>query len=76
MVIAALTATSGSAQPVDGETITSPEYARLLGALTIYQQIADSGGWPTVPAGPTIRPGAIDPRIVLLAGRLKATGDL
>ncbi len=56
--------------------MASPEYARLLGALASYQQIADAGGWPSVPAGPTIAPGSNDPRIAVLAERLTATGDL
>ena len=49
---------------------------RLHAALQQYRDIAASGGWPTVPTGPTIGPGSLDPRIVTLVSRLKATGDL
>lgn len=58
-----------------GESDT-PEYQRLLGGLQQYERIAESGGWPTVPAGPTIRPGDGGPRIAALARRLAITGDL
>ena len=54
----------------------SPEYLRLQSALGLYLQIADAGGWPTVPAGPTLAPGDRDPRIPVLARRLQASGDL
>lgn len=76
MMMAAVAATGGGAQPAGDEAIASPEYARLLGALASYQGIVDSGGWPAVPAGPTIRPGADDPRVAVLTERLRATGDL
>ena len=49
---------------------------RLTAALQQYRDIAASGGWPTVPAGPTIGPGSLDPRIATLVSRLRATGDL
>lgn len=49
---------------------------RLSAALQRYQDIAATGGWPTVPAGPTIGPGSLDPRIATLVSRLRATGDL
>ena len=49
---------------------------RLQGALEEYRQIADAGGWPAVPAGPTIEHGSDDPRVVALATRLAASGDL
>jgi murein L,D-transpeptidase YcbB/YkuD len=45
-------------------------------ALRAYRQIEAEGGWPTVPDGPTLKPGAIDPRIVALRRRLAVTGDL
>ncbi len=54
----------------------NPEHQRLSMALQQYQRIANSGGWPSVPAGPTIRPGSRDPRIAILARRLATTADL
>ena len=59
----------------DSET-GSPSYVRLETALQQYQRIADSGGWPQVPDGPTIRPGNPDPRLETLARRLEISGDL
>jgi murein L,D-transpeptidase YcbB/YkuD len=52
-----------------------PEYVRLQEALKQYRLIAEAGGWPSVPAGPTIEPGSNDPRVTMLAERLRATGD-
>ncbi len=49
---------------------------RLNAALQQYRGIAESGGWPSVPTGPTIGPGSLDPRIATLVSRLRATGDL
>jgi murein L,D-transpeptidase YcbB/YkuD len=51
-------------------------YVGLKGALARYRQIAARGGWPTVPAGPTLKPGASDPRVRLVRRRLAATGEL
>ena len=39
--------------------------------LATYREIAANGGWPQVPDGPTIRPGATDDRLEVLAQRLK-----
>jgi len=54
----------------------NPEYQRLQGAVQQYARIVESGGWPAVPAGPTIRPGDRGARIATLARRLAITGDL
>ena len=51
-------------------------YAGLKGALAQLREIAAKGGWPTVPAGKTIRPGAKDPRIAAIRARLLAAGEL
>ena len=53
-----------------------PEIVRLEAALQQYRQIAESGGWPEVPTGPTIEPGSRDHRVPILAQRLQSTGDL
>jgi murein L,D-transpeptidase YcbB/YkuD len=54
----------------------APEYLRLQEAFVQYQYMAEAGGWPSVPTGPTIEPGSRDPRVVTLAERLRVTGDL
>jgi murein L,D-transpeptidase YcbB/YkuD len=51
-------------------------YRGLRQALARFRQIAVSGGWPTIPAGPLLKPGATDPRISIVRRRLTATGEL
>lgn len=51
----------------------SPEYAALREALARYRAAA-LRGWPAIPPGPTLRPGARDPAVVLLRRRLAAEG--
>lgn len=51
-------------------------YTRLKDALARYRAIAAKGGWPVVPAGPTLKPGLEDPRVPAIARRLIASGDL
>lgn len=51
------------------------QYQRLQGALERHRAMADEGGWPSVPGGPTIRPNAEDPRLATLARRLAISGD-
>jgi murein L,D-transpeptidase YcbB/YkuD len=51
-------------------------YTTLKEILMHYRRIASSGGWPTIPAGATLRQGMTDARIPLLRQRLAVTGDL
>jgi murein L,D-transpeptidase YcbB/YkuD len=51
-------------------------YRQLQAGLAEYRQIATAGGWPLVPSGPTLAPGASDARLEILAQRLAVTGDL
>lgn len=51
-------------------------YAAGRQALAAYRGIAALGGWSQLPAGPTLKPGASDPRMPLLRERLAITGDL
>ena len=51
-------------------------YRQLQAALAEHRRIANAGGWPQVPAGPTLRPGDADGRLEVLSQRLAVTGDL
>ena len=51
-------------------------YQELQAALAEYRQIAAHGGWPVIADGPTLRPGASDVRLQVLAQRLIVSGDL
>ena len=51
-------------------------YREMRDALARYRRIAAAGGWPSVPEGPTLRPGAVDPRVAIIARRLAVSGDL
>lgn len=45
-------------------------------AIARYQDIAQQGGWPIVPAGRMMREGEDDDRVPILRKRLIASGDL
>ncbi len=45
-------------------------YARLREALSALREVAAAGGWPSIPDGPSIGPGARGPRVALLRRRL------
>jgi murein L,D-transpeptidase YcbB/YkuD len=51
-------------------------YRDLLEALAALRETAARGGWPQVPAGESLRPGDIDPRLPKIRARLLATGEL
>jgi murein L,D-transpeptidase YcbB/YkuD len=55
-----------------------PVYAALRRQLDVYRAIAARGGWPTVPAGPTVRSGdhGDSARLSALARRLAQEGYL
>jgi L,D-transpeptidase YcbB len=65
-----LAAWIGGLAPVD------PRYLHLKEALSRYVELARQGGWPQVPAGPTIKIGESDPRIPTIRRRLIIEGDL
>jgi murein L,D-transpeptidase YcbB/YkuD len=52
------------------------EYRALRAALARYRALAARGGWPQVPDGPKLTPGAVDPSVRGLRARLIATGEL
>ena len=47
----------------------------LANGLDFYRTIRADGGWPTIPAGPSLKPGMKDARVPLLRQRLSITGD-
>jgi murein L,D-transpeptidase YcbB/YkuD len=51
-------------------------YQRFKEALAQYRELAAAGGWPTLPTGPTLKPGMTDARLPKLAERLAITGDI
>jgi murein L,D-transpeptidase YcbB/YkuD len=52
-----------------------PLYHSLRLALAQMRLVGASGGWPELPAGPTLKPGMTDPRVPVLRQRLLATQD-
>lgn len=53
-----------------------PIYRELQKALADYRKLADAGGWPSVAAGGTLKPGANDARVPDIAARLAVTGEI
>lgn len=53
-----------------------PLYRMLRNELQRLRDVAARGGWPALPAGPTLKPGMQDARIPLLRERLLRSGDL
>jgi murein L,D-transpeptidase YcbB/YkuD len=51
-------------------------YRGLQQALSRFTALAAKGGWPSVPDGPTLRPGESDARVRALRARLQAEGWL
>ncbi len=47
-------------------------YRNLRQALAQLRLEATRGDWPSIPAGPSLRPGTVDPRVPLLRTRLGA----
>lgn len=64
------------ADAISSITPRDPDYDRLKVQLHKHRLIASAGGWPEVSSGPTIRPGASDPRLDTLARRLAVSDDL
>lgn len=54
----------------------SPLYGRLRDALKDMRAVAARGGWPTVPDGPSLKPGMTDARVSAVRARLVASGYL
>jgi murein L,D-transpeptidase YcbB/YkuD len=54
----------------------SPFYDEMKAALSHYQALQAKGGWPSIPEGPSIKPGMKDARLESMRQRLTITGDL
>ncbi|MDA1307578.1 MAG: peptidoglycan-binding protein, partial [Acidobacteria bacterium] len=52
------------------------EYTALRDALARYREIAEAGGWPTVPDSLRLKPGQTHAEVPALARRLVASSDL
>lgn len=76
LVIAVFSSTPWAAAetPSAEGTICRPQ--ALEDALSRYRCLEAQGGWPRVPAGPTLREGDRNQRISFLKRRLTASGDL
>lgn len=88
--VAAEPATSDALTPLLARAIENGRIAELLASLRpqheIYSGLTEAlarlrgmeagGGWPSLPAGPAMRPGSIDARVPLLRARLRLSGDL
>lgn len=57
-------------------TRRGPIYSRLQQALAEYRKLAEAGGWASVAAGGTLKPGASDARVPAIAERLAVTGEI
>jgi len=51
-------------------------YRGLKAELARQRELQAGGGWIAIPAGPTLKAGATDPRVRVLRARLEATGEL
>ena len=72
----AIAAPQSLEKQIDDYLNRGPYYRRFQRHLAEHRKIAAAGGWPTVPAGDTLRLGDRDPRVVVLRQRLAVTGDL
>ncbi|WP_246227757.1 L,D-transpeptidase family protein [Roseobacter ponti] len=50
------------------------QYRQLIDALEQYRDIANSGGWPSVPDQTVLKPGMTDPAVAVLRARLLREG--
>ena len=61
---------------IEARKPSHPMYTRLRDELARYREIERAGGWAAVPAGPSLKTGANDPRVPALRARLIASRDL
>jgi len=53
----------------------NPHYIALKKMLALYRAMAESGGWPEIPQGASIKPGGSDARIPEIRRLLAMAGD-
>ncbi len=75
-LLARAAATDDIAGLVDSLKPQTPNYARLKAKLAEYRAWAKRGGWGTVPAGATLKPGMEQDRVPALRARMISGGDL
>jgi murein L,D-transpeptidase YcbB/YkuD len=74
--LAELEAAAAPGQAIDALKPSHFIYAGLKKELGRLREVAKAGGWAIVPAGPALKPGVRDPRVILIRKRLAATGEL
>ena len=74
--VARVAAANSVTDAIDGAKSNHFVYRGLVGALAQLREIDAKGGWPVVPSGKSIAPGASDPRIPAVRARLAVTGEL
>lgn len=73
-----LLAAADTGQPAQAFTLMRPQhpiYEGLRRGLQQYRQLQALGGWPSLAAGPTLKPCAIDPQVAVLRRRLAVSGE-
>jgi L,D-transpeptidase YcbB len=74
--LAALAAAGSLTAAIDSHRPAHFIYRGLRDALAGLRARAADGGWTAVPAGPALKPGTTDPRVLHVRRRLSASGDL
>lgn len=60
---------------IEKAKLAHPFYQSLKAMLQAYTHYGDIGGWPQLPPGPPVKPGASDTRMPILRKRLAITGE-
>lgn len=50
-------------------------YRSFKAGLQHYRQLAEQGGWPSLPVGATLKPCMVDAQVAILRQRLRVTGE-
>lgn len=73
--IAQVAGASSVRQAIESQRPQHFIYRGLLQSLAQLREIAKNGGWPAVPAGRNLKPGASDARVAKIRARLAVTGE-
>ncbi len=74
-IIAAALSQGNVAGLIEKAKLVHPFYQSLKASLQEYTNYEVTGGWPQLPPGPPVQPGASDARIPVLRHRLAITGE-